>query len=581
MHVGYSYIPPSHVNRQPIILDWFADEVISLLQHVGFAAIKDTHIKIAYVQEGSNMGYLHHSIYLNTHVYPGISVRFSGLVGVYQDSPCTLQSNQFIVPNGWRAKVVDPIANLVHDFFHNPEPSHRNIFLDLVVCPAPVLPVAGYTALSPVGMLFTPDSVSLYSNSDIFAMSESDWMDPTPILPAACSIPLTLPPYDLSAIYVNTLLLPHGSVIGIQRPSVFIGCNLNVFIEGITYMPTYLKSHFPAAWTIISDARLMARNYLTINQGGEAAFRSYCVQAITEMQTVGSASPQPAESGLQCRETSKTKLLKLMHPDVIELLYSERSAFMRSVRTCMQSFIEELKKAGLAGFSLKTKTPAEVKALIQHLTNMTGWESDVTSIAFTFDNNNNPYRNKALLVNLAHWIMRPINGRPESLLTLFPKSYMSLPKHLIDRICSLTIAFFRTYLSDNNLSFTHALDEEHCCQLHFLTMARSGTDDQSMALEHWLTTCSGPDGWETTLRLLEEFASISNNLITLHDDRLRSQTTAISAEENFTVYFCHSTTIFNFYIATLWLAFIAPVVHFLSALTNTFSAVVMVSLIIS
>ncbi|KAG1852371.1 hypothetical protein C8R48DRAFT_777537 [Suillus tomentosus] len=495
MRIGYSYIPPSHVNGHPIILDWFADD------HVGFTAIEDTHIKVAYVQEPSDVGYSHHSVYLNTRVYPGIS------------------SNQFVVPNGWRAvsmythsdsstlmiieKVTDPIANPAHNFFLNPEPHLGNILLDPVVqSPAPAHPVVGYTSLSPVATSFTSDAASLFGNSDIFSISENDWMNPAPVSPAASSIPLMLPPYDKPAIHVNATLLPYGSVVGIQRLPVFIGCNLQVFTEGISYTSNYLKSHFTAAWTIISDARLMGRNYLTINQGSEAAFKSYCVQAITEMQTISNASPQPPESGLQCRETGETELLNLLHPDIIEILYAEWSAFIKSMRTCAQSFVEEPKKACLGGFSLKTKTSEEAKALIQHVTNMTDWSSDVTSIAFTFDSNFNPYRNKALLAMLAHRIIRPVHGRVESLLTLFPESYTSIPKHLISRICALIIAFFRTWLSDHNLIFTHSLDEEHYHQLDFLTAARSGTDERSMELERWLTTRSGPDGWETALRRL-------------------------------------------------------------------------------
>ncbi|KAG1906802.1 uncharacterized protein F5891DRAFT_1238947 [Suillus fuscotomentosus] len=435
MRIGYSYIPPSHVNRHPIILDWFADD------HVGFTAIEDTHIKVTYVQEPSDVGYSHHSVYLNTRVYPGISVRFSGLVGGYQDLLCTLQSNQFVVPNGWRAKVTDPIANLAHNFFLNPEPHLRNILLDPVVqSPAPAHPVVGYTSLSPVATLFTSDAASLFSNSDIFSISENNWMNPAPVSPAASSIPLMLPPYDKPAIHVNTTLLPYGSVIGIQRLPVFIGCNLQVFTEGISYTSNYLKSHFTAAWTIISNARLMGRNYLTINiQGSEAAFKSYCVQVITEMQTIGNASPQPPESGLQCHETGETEILNLLHPDIIEILYAKRSAFIKSMRTCAQSFVEEPKKTCLGGFSLKTKTSEEAKALIQHLTNMTDWSSDVTSIAFMFDSNFNPYHNKALLAMLAHRIIRPIHGCVESLLTLFPESYTSIPKHLISRICALAL----------------------------------------------------------------------------------------------------------------------------------------------
>ncbi|KAG0696739.1 hypothetical protein DFH29DRAFT_1004334 [Suillus ampliporus] len=173
------------------------------------------------------------------------------------------------MPNGWNAvsmythndsstlmiieKVTDTINNPVHDFFHNPAP--HGIFDTVAHNPAPVNP-AGYATLSPVDASFTLDSISLFSNSDTFSMVESNWMNPAPVSPAVPSVVLTLPPYDPPVVYVHTLLLPHGSVIGPQSPPVFVGCNLEVFNEGISYMPTYLKDHFPAAWTIIPDARL-------------------------------------------------------------------------------------------------------------------------------------------------------------------------------------------------------------------------------------------------------------------------------------------------------------------------------------
>ncbi|KAG0693479.1 hypothetical protein DFH29DRAFT_1039264 [Suillus ampliporus] len=376
MRIGYSYIP--NVNGQPMILDWSADE------HVGFSAIGNTHMKIAYVQEHTDVGPQHYSVYLNTGLYPGMSL------------------GQFMVPNGWKAvgvhshdngsalmiieKVADP-ENRVYDFFHNIP--HGNMLFDPVVQhPAPVNPVVGYAALSPAGTSFTPDSASLFGNSDIFSTGENDWMDHAPYSAAASSVALVLPPYDPPFINTQPSLLPHGSVIGMQRLPAFVGYNQEVFEEGIVYKPTYLKAIFPAAWTIISNARLKAKNYLTVSPGSKAVFKSYCVQAITEMQTISSASPQPAELGLQCRKTSRTKLLDILDEAIIEMLYLERGAFLKSMKACAQSFIEEPKKAYLGGFALKSKTLEEAKEIIQRLTKMTDCRSNVASIAFTFDDHN-------------------------------------------------------------------------------------------------------------------------------------------------------------------------------------------------
>ncbi|KAG0696738.1 hypothetical protein DFH29DRAFT_1004333 [Suillus ampliporus] len=140
---------------------------------------------------------------------------------------------------------------------------------------------------------------------------------------------------------------------------------------------------------------------------------------------------------------------------------------------------------------------------------MAHWKNEVTSIAFTFDDNNNAYHSVALLVIIAHRIMQPISGRQMSLLTLFPESYTSLPKHLICKICALIVAVFRAYLSDQVYIFTHALDKEHHHQLELLATARLGTDKQSVELEHWLTTCNGSDGWQTKL---EQVLKQSNGL---------------------------------------------------------------------
>jgi hypothetical protein len=81
---------------------------------------------------------------------------------------------------------------------------------------------------------------------------------------------------------------------------VHIACSREIFMQGIKYEVRYLQKTFPAAFVVISDAKILARNYLNNNLQcihDKDNLKSYCTQVLSELSMVATHFGQPGEVG--------------------------------------------------------------------------------------------------------------------------------------------------------------------------------------------------------------------------------------------------------------------------------------------
>ena len=122
------------------------------------------------------------------------------------------------------------------------------------------------------------------------ALSEDNWMEPsTPLIPGTPAAP-TNP-------QLSTFLGTTSIVTGPNVPAEFVGCTRHTFLAGIKYDNKYLQRTFPQAFVPISDAKILAKNYLNTHSYDAVCFSSFCNETLVEMVTVANNSGQPAERG--------------------------------------------------------------------------------------------------------------------------------------------------------------------------------------------------------------------------------------------------------------------------------------------
>ncbi|KIK37343.1 hypothetical protein CY34DRAFT_15771 [Suillus luteus UH-Slu-Lm8-n1] len=461
-HIGYVYTPTSRLNRDSAELhEWFGDTVLE------FSDINNAYIKIAYVRD-------EHDAMQN----PNLMTRYP--IYVNADQYPTVSPMSLVVPNGWKQVAV---------------------YTDVDLVARKVLQV------DPVRGPFSSRQSSIFGESEHFmstlsSPSEVHWMADTNSLMLGAGAPSEsddpAPNVRFTFLQTDPIVVPMNNPLPTNREPLYVTCCPQIFAQGIKYDNEFLKTHFPLAYVSISDAKIMARHHLNICPHDVGPFRTYCAQAITKMMTVAASTGHVAESGLCCSITSFTKQLNLQCSDAVNLVAAERKYFMRSLKSYAIAFVDSPKKEPLGGYNIE-EIGMTIPEYIKMLTNLTNANDAVTSIRFTCDNQGRPYHRVAILVLLAHRLLRPLVNcaQSESLLDLFPNDYDTFPEYLLASICAMLAMIIRTSFPGqirDRFTMQALLDEEGHQLALFRTFCNSG-DPLAIELNAWLTDSVGPTGW--------------------------------------------------------------------------------------
>ncbi|KAG2089017.1 hypothetical protein BD769DRAFT_1396182 [Suillus cothurnatus] len=347
------------------------------------------------------------------------------------------------------------------------------------------------------------------------SLGEGHWMsDANSLVLGAPSDPVSRSGIRSTFLEVAPTISAMNSALSLihTEPS-YVSCVLEVFAQGIKYDNEFLKTYFLLAYISITDAKIMAKNCLNFRPHDAAPFRTYCAQVLIEMLTIAASTGQGSELGLCCNETGHTKQLNLQSSDAISLVFAERKTFLKSLKSYATAFIDDPNKEHLGGYNIQNINGSTTE-YIHMLTNMTNANEDVTSIIFTCDNQGRPYRREAILVLLAHRLLRPLANRRDSLLDLFPDDYSTFPEHLLSSICAMLVMVLRTRFPGEipNKFATQAFINEEGHQLALFRMFRNSTNPQAIELNTWLTTPLGPSGWRHDLTMPRHVDTVSDVL---------------------------------------------------------------------
>ncbi|KAG2103041.1 hypothetical protein BD769DRAFT_1664360 [Suillus cothurnatus] len=461
-HFGYLYTPASGTSDSAELYEWFSNTLLE------FATIETSYVKVAYARtdehemQAPNLraGY---PVYVDADQYPAVS-------------PASLA-----VPIGWKQVAVYTDHDLI---------TRKVLQVD------------------PMNTRFSSNHSSVFDDSEQFmstmsSLGEGHWMsDANSLVLGAPSDPVSGSGIRSTFLEVAPTISAMNSALSLihTEPS-YVSCVPEVFAQGIKYDNEFLKTYFPLAYISITDAKIMAKNRLNFRPHDAAPFRTYCAQVLVEMLTVAASAGQGSELGLRCNETGRTKQLNLQSSDAISLVFAERKTFLKSLKSYATAFVDDPNKERLGGYNIQNINGSTTE-YIHMLTNMTNANEDVTSIIFTCDNQGRPYRREAILVLLAHRLLRPLANRGDSLLDLFPDDYSTFPEHLLSSICAMLVMVLRTRFPGEipNKFATQAFIDEEGRQLALFRTFRNSTNPQAIELNTWLTTPLGPSGWRHDLQ---------------------------------------------------------------------------------
>ncbi|KAG1893508.1 uncharacterized protein F5891DRAFT_1196359 [Suillus fuscotomentosus] len=414
------------------------------------------------------------------------TVQAANLKAVYVDSDQypTVSHTSLIVPTGWKQVAVYTDQDLVT----------RKVF-----------------QVDPTSTLFSSNhssSASVFEENELFmstmsSLSEGHWMSDVnslvldapsnPAASASGNIPDRTTFLD-SEVIPSTIAATNNTLspTHYQQGAVYVSCSPQIFTKGITYDHDFLQKHFCNAYVTISDAKILAKNYLCSRPHVPIGqFKTYCTQAIVEMLTVAASVGQAVELGFRCSKTGHTKQLNLQI-DAVSLVSNERKAFMKSIKTFAISFVDYPDRERLGGYNIQN-IDVTTTEYIKMLTGLTSANSVVTSIAFTCDNQGRPYCRWIIIVLLTHRLLRPIQNRSDSLLDLFLDDYHTFLEHLLSLVMVLRTRFPGEV--PNNFAKEAFMDEE-ARQLALFRSFRNSGVPQAIELNTWLTT---PNGWRHDL----------------------------------------------------------------------------------
>ncbi|KAG2051609.1 hypothetical protein BDR06DRAFT_973707 [Suillus hirtellus] len=405
-HIGYVYTPTPE-NNSVELHEWFGDTFLE------FATIETSYVKVAYVR-------------LDAHA----TVQAANLKAVYVDSDQypTVSHTSLIVPTGWKQVAVYTDQDLVTCKVFQVDPT-STLFSSTHSSSASVfeenkLFMSTMSSLSKGHWMSDVNSLVLDAPSNPAASASGNILDRTTFLDSE-AIPSTI------AAMNNTLSPTHY-----QQGAVYVSCSPQIFAKGITYDHDFLQKHFHNAYVTISDAKILAKNYLCSHPHVPIGqFKTYCMQAIVEMSTVAASVGQAVELGFRCSKTGHTKQLNLQI-DAVSLVSNEQKAFMKSIKTFAISFVDYPDRERLGGYN------------IQNI--------DVTTTEYI------------------------------KMLTGLTNDYHTFPEHLLSVICAMLVMVLRT-------RFPGEVPNSFAKEASF----RNSGVPQAIELNTWLTT---PNGWRHDLQ---------------------------------------------------------------------------------
>lgn len=113
--------------------------------------------------------------------------------------------------------------------------------------------------------------------------------------------------HDIRTLTFSSILIAHlfgppfsPAVAPMDSSGPYIECDAKWFVNGIEYSPTYFQRVFPAAWVLITDARIKLKNILYIELGSlspNVLITSHATSFLSELDGISSAMGQPVERG--------------------------------------------------------------------------------------------------------------------------------------------------------------------------------------------------------------------------------------------------------------------------------------------
>ncbi|KAG1876148.1 hypothetical protein C8R48DRAFT_768993 [Suillus tomentosus] len=470
--VGYIYTPPSASNNYiPDIMEWVG------YPQFDFHNVKNSFLKVAYIQE---------------HIAQTSAVEFRPNT----DELAMSQHTGFIVPEGWKKmcvytdeelatlpaiqKVIKPDANISYsaDFGDDDFMSAISSLSD--------------------GM-WTNNNTSVFeacSPANSTGISFGQPFSPAPEMLLVSQHPAVAPP---PTVLFKTFIPPP---VFIARPELhplegnYILCSPERFNIGIQLNLEFMGKYFKSGHVCMQDTRTWAKHHLNIfGLETTSSFNDRCVRLMEETITVSKSY------GIQCNQTGQRIDFDIF--STIGWATGERDALIKILKNQSTAYIDKPDRVSIGGYGLRSRPVSTVPAYINSLTGLMSHDGVASSINFTRDAGGRPYRRGSILILIAQRLLRPVetHSSKDSLLVLFSDDYKEIPEQLLSMVCAMYVVMFKRRLARNPGSLrTPDVREETDRQLNILRMVRNSGSDEGSALNSWITTRDGDDGWLADLR---------------------------------------------------------------------------------
>ncbi|KAG1843838.1 hypothetical protein C8R48DRAFT_780491 [Suillus tomentosus] len=457
--VGYIYTPPSASNNYiPDIMEWVG------YPQFDFHNVKNSFLKVAYIQE---------------HIAQTSAVEFRPNT----DELAMSQHTGFIVPEGWKKMCV-----------YTDE--------ELAMLPA-------------IQKVVKPDAKISYSAdfgdddfmSAISSLSDGMWMNNNTSVFEACSPANSTgisfrqpfsPALEMLLVSQHPAVAPPPTVlfktfippaIFIARPELhplegdYILCSPERFNIGIQLNLEFMGKYFKSGHVCMQDTRTWAKHHLNIfGLETTSSFNDRCVRLMEETITISKSYGQGFNVIKLANEL--TSISSVLSDGSAT---GERDALIKILKNQSTAYINKPDRVSIRGYGLQSRPVSTVPAYINSLTGLMSHDGVASSINFTRDAGRRPYR----------------RGSKDSLLVLFSDDYKEIPEQLLSMVCAMYVVMFKRRLARNPGSLrTPDVHEETDRQLNILRMVRNSGSDEGSALNSWITTRDGDDGWLADLDVM-------------------------------------------------------------------------------
>ncbi|KAG2057436.1 hypothetical protein BDR06DRAFT_1005071 [Suillus hirtellus] len=208
-------------------------------------------------------------------------------------------------------------------------------------------------------------------------------------------------------------------------------------------------------------------------------------------------SPERFNIGIQLNLEFMGKYFKSGHAT------GEQDALIKILKNQSTAYIDKPDRISIGGYGLQSRPVSTAPAYINSLTGLMSHEGVASSINFTRGVGGRPYHRGSILILIAQRLLRPVetHSSKDSLLVLFSDDYKEIPEQLLLMVCAMYVVMFKRRLARNPGSLcTPDVCEETDRQLDILRMVRNSGSDEGSALNSWITTHDGDDGWLADLR---------------------------------------------------------------------------------